>query len=75
MNKVLRNTGFNEERVKAIRIKWRDDEVVSKGGRNFNLLSKGGVQSTYCLPRKIFPLALAKISITPAFLAMGSGRG
>ena len=64
-NKVLRNIGFNEERVKAIRIKWRDDEVVSKGGRNFNLLSKGGIQSTYCLPRKILPLALAKISITP----------
>lgn len=65
-NKVLRNIGFNEDRVKAIRIKWRDDEVVSKGGRNFNLLSKGGIQSTYCLPRKILPLALAKISITPA---------
>lgn len=64
-NKVLRNIGFNEDRVKAIRIKWRDDEVVSKGGRNFNLLSKGGIQSTYCLPCKILPLALAKISITP----------
>ena len=78
-NKVLRNIGFNEERVKAIRIKWRDDEVVSSKGRYFNLRYSSGIQpvdkDTYCLSTKILPLALAKISITPAFLAMGSGRG
>lgn len=69
-NKVLRNIGFNKDRVKAIRIKWRDDEVVSARGRNFDLWYSGGVaghaESTYCLPCKILPLALAKISITPA---------
>ena len=74
-NRVLRNIGFNEERVKAIRIKWRDDEVVSKGGRNFNLFSKGGIQSTYCLPRKILPLALAKISITPELKCLEKSNG
>ena len=52
-NKVLRNIGFNEERVKAIRIKWRDDRVVSSKGRNFDLLYSSGFgpssKSTYCL--------------------------
>ena len=67
---VLRNIGFNEERCKAIKIKWRDDEVVSANGAYFNLWYSGGVaghsEATFCLPHKILPLALAKISITPA---------
>lgn len=68
-NKVLRNIGFNEDRVKAIRKKWRDDRVVSTKGRYFTLRYSSGIQpvdkDTYCLSIKILPLALAKISITP----------
>lgn len=64
-NNILRNIGFNEDRVKAIRKKWRDDQVISKGGRYFTLLSNGGSQDTLCFSTKILPLALAKISITP----------
>lgn len=68
-NKVLRNIGFNADRVKAIRKKWRDDEVISTRGRNFTLLYKSNFgehsEDTYCLTVKILPLALAKISITP----------
>lgn len=64
-NNILRNIGFNEDRVKAIRKKWRDDRVISKGGRYFTLLSNGGSQDTLCFSTKILPLALAKISITP----------
>lgn len=69
VNQVLRNIGFNEERVKAIKIKWRDDAVISARGRNFDLWYSGGVaghfEDTYCLSHKILPLALAKITITP----------
>lgn len=69
VNKVLRNIGFNEDRVKAIRKKWRDDRVISPNGRYFTLRYSGGVQpvdkDTYCITNKILPLALAKISITP----------
>lgn len=64
-NNILRNIGFNEDRVKAIRKKWRNDQVISKGGRYFTLLSNGGSQDTLCFSTKILPLALAKISITP----------
>lgn len=72
-NQVLRNIGFNEDRVKAIRKKWRDDKVISAKGWYFTLRYSGGVQpvdkDTYCLPHKILPLALAKISITPTLEA------
>lgn len=64
-NNILRNIGFNEDRVKAIRKKWRDDRVVSNLGRNFTLATGYGDKETYCLSTKILPLALAKISITP----------
>lgn len=69
VNQVLRNIGFNEDRVKAIKIKWRDDEVVSSRGRKFDLLYSSGFgphsESTYCLPSSILHIALAKIAVTP----------
>ena len=61
---IFFSIGFNSDRIKVVEIKWRDDEVGSKGGRNFNLLSNGGIQSTYCLPHKLLPLDLVKIIIT-----------
>jgi hypothetical protein len=65
-NEILRNIGFNEDRVKAIRKKWRDDRVVSRKGRYFTIFTKTrGPQDTYCISHKILPIALAKISITP----------
>ena len=65
VKQILLNIGFNEERIHAIRTKWRDDEVVSKGNRNFNYLTNGGMQIATFMSTKILPLALAKITITP----------
>lgn len=66
---ILRNIGFDEERCKSIRRKWSEDEVVSTNGANFPLSYSNAVgtysHETFCLPHKILPLALAKISITP----------
>ena len=44
---IFCSIGFNSDRIKVVEIKWRDDEVGSKGGRNFNLLSNGGLQYSH----------------------------
>ena len=57
--------GLSEGQSKAERLKIQKDKVLSKGGRNFVLPTKGGNQETLCLKLDFVPLWLAKISITP----------
>lgn len=45
------------------------DKVLSKGGSNLVLPTRGGNQETLCLALDFVPLWLAKISITPAMEA------
>lgn len=56
--------GFNERRARAQREKIQADKVLSKGGRNFGLLTAGGKQETFCLHETYVPLWLAKITLT-----------
>lgn len=39
--------GFNERRARAQREKIQADKVLSKGGRNFGLLTAGGVNKKH----------------------------
>lgn len=45
------------------------DKVLSKGGSNLVLPTKGGKQEVLCLKLDFIPLWLAKISITPSMEA------
>lgn len=66
INNILRQLGFNEDQVRYRRDKWSADKVISKVVQKFSHPSKdGGTQETYCMEIKRFPLALAKIEITP----------
>lgn len=58
--------GLSDGQTKAERKKIQEDLVLSKGGRNFILPTKGGNQEVLCLQLDYIPLWLAKISITPA---------
>lgn len=57
--------GLSSGQVKSERLKIQQDSVLSKGGRNFVLPTKGGNQETLCLKLDYIPLWLAKINITP----------
>lgn len=57
--------GLSEGQSKSERLKIQKDTVLSKGGRNLVLPTKGGNQETLCLKLDFVPLWLAKISITP----------
>ena len=57
--------GLSDGQVKAERKKIQEDLVLSKGGRNLTLPTKGGNQEVLCLQLDYVPLWLAKISITP----------
>ena len=57
--------GLSEGQTKSERKKIQEDVVLSKGGRNLNLPTNGGVQEVLCLELDFVPLWLAKISITP----------
>jgi len=57
--------GLSEGQRKSERLKIQKDKILSKGGRNFVLPTKGGNQETLCLKLDFVPLWLAKISITP----------
>lgn len=61
--------GLSEGQTKSERLRIQNDSVLSKGGRNLVLPSKGGNQSTLCLKLDFVPLWLAKINITPAMQA------
>ncbi|WP_107841678.1 ORF6C domain-containing protein [Metasolibacillus meyeri] len=62
---VCEGIGLSEGQQKAERKKVQEDLVLSKGGRNFNLPTNGGVQEVSCIELDFLPLWLAKISITP----------
>ena len=57
--------GLSQGQIKSERQKLQTDLVLSKGGRNFVLPTKGGKQEVLCIDVKLLPLWLAKISITP----------
>lgn len=57
--------GLSDGQSKSERLKIQKDKVLSKGGRNFVLPTKGGNQEAICLKLDYVPLWLAKISITP----------
>lgn len=61
--------GLSEGQSKSERLKIQKDKVLSKGGRNFVLPTKGGNQDVLCLKLDFVPLWLAKISITPTMEA------
>lgn len=62
---ICKGIGLSEGQTKSERLKIRQDLVLSKGGRNFILPTKGGEQEVLCLQLDFIPLWLAKISITP----------
>lgn len=57
--------GFSEGQRKRQIANIQEDTVLSKGGSNLILPTKGGTQRTLCLKLDYVPLWLAKISITP----------
>jgi len=57
--------GLNENQSRAERKKIQSDKVLSKGGSNLTLPTRGGNQETLCLKLSFIPLWLAKIAITP----------
>lgn len=57
--------GFSEGQRKRQIANIQDDTVLSKGGPNLILPTKGGSQRTLCLKLDYVPLWLAKIAITP----------
>lgn len=62
---ICEGIGFENDRIKYERKRLQDDLVLSKGGQNFTLPTKGGNQEVLCLDIEFLPLWLAKISITP----------
>ena len=65
MNDILRNIGFDDQKIKNQRKTWNADIVISKGGKILPTFTNGGIQETACINRRYIPIALAKISITP----------
>lgn len=62
---ILRNLGFDSNKVNNQIKAWKNDLVVKAGLTILTVLTNGGTQEAYCLAEKYVPLALAKISITP----------
>ena len=57
--------GFSEGQRKRQIANIQEDAVLSKGGSNLILPTRGGTQRTLCLKLDYVPLWLAKIAITP----------
>ena len=57
--------GFSEGQRKRQIANIQEDTVLSKGGSNLILPTRGGTQRTLCLKLDYVPLWLAKIAITP----------
>ena len=57
--------GFSEGQRKRQIANIQEDTVLSTGGSNLILPTKGGTQRTLCLKLDYVPLWLAKIAITP----------
>jgi len=64
VNWICNGIGLSEGQLKNERKKIQDDIVLSKGGRNLVLPTKGGNQQSLCIELEFLPLWLAKISIT-----------
>jgi len=64
VNWICNGIGLSEGQLKNERKKIQEDIVLSKGGRNLILPTKGGNQQSLCLELDFLPLWLAKISIT-----------
>lgn len=62
---VCKGIGLTRDQTKNERKRIQEDVVLSKGGRNLTLLTKGGNQEVICIELDYLPLWLAKISITP----------
>lgn len=62
---ICEGLGLTEDQMKNERKRINKDLVLSKGGSNLTLPTKGGEQDVLCLMLDFLPLWLAKISITP----------
>lgn len=62
---VCKGIGLTRDQTKNERKRIQEDVVLSKGGRNLTLLTKGGNQEVICIELDYLPIWLAKISITP----------
>lgn len=58
--------GLTEDQMRNERKKISKDVVLSKGGSNLTLPTKGGKQEVLCLRHDFVPLWIAKITVTPA---------
>lgn len=66
VNWICNGIGLSEGQLKNERKRIQEDIVLSKGGRNLILPTKGGNQQSLCIELEFLPLWLAKISITPS---------
>lgn len=62
---LCESIGLSEGQIKSERKRVKEDTVLLKGGRNFTLLTNGGMQTILCIELDYLPLWLAKIAITP----------
>lgn len=58
--------GLTEDQMRNERKKISKDVVLSKGGSNLTLPTKGGKQEVLCLRHDFVPLWIAKITVTPS---------
>lgn len=58
--------GLTEDQMRNERKKISKDVVLSKGGSNLTLPTKGGKQDVLCLRNDFVPLWIAKITVTPS---------
>jgi hypothetical protein len=68
VNWICTGIGLSEGQLKNERARIQSDLVLSKGGRNLILPTKGGNQQSLCIELDFLPLWLAKISITPKMI-------
>jgi len=65
INDILRNIGFDEQKVDNQRKSWKNDVVIQRWCKILPLPYQGVFKETNCINRRAIPIALAKISITP----------
>ena len=58
--------GLTDDQMRNERKKISKDVVLSKGGSNLTLPTKGGKQEVLCLRHDFVPLWIAKITVTPS---------
>lgn len=58
--------GLTDDQMRNERKKISKDVVLSKGGSNLTLPTKGGKQEVLCLRNDFVPLWIAKITVTPS---------